>query len=112
MRKPNASGPCKTSPSWGHFTKIPKFESQKPTVICNYCGKSYLFDIKTHGTTNMPSHSKVYYKNTNNLINDQNQIVLTFSPNIVGGVDLVKINHKFNFKSCRKPLAKNIILDE
>ncbi|WJX28312.1 hypothetical protein P8452_17050 [Trifolium repens] len=39
-RKPNASGPRKTSPAWDHFTKLPDSEVANPTAACNYCGKS------------------------------------------------------------------------
>ncbi|WJX36977.1 hypothetical protein P8452_24801 [Trifolium repens] len=42
-RKPNASGPRKTSPAWDHFTKLPNSEVANPTAACNYCGKSHGF---------------------------------------------------------------------
>ncbi|WJX54164.1 hypothetical protein P8452_40078 [Trifolium repens] len=38
-RKPNASGPRKTSPAWDHFTKLPESEVADPTSACNYCSK-------------------------------------------------------------------------
>ncbi|EHA8589508.1 hypothetical protein COCNU_scaffold010363G000020 [Cocos nucifera] len=38
-RKPNANGPCKTSPAWDHFTMIPDNEVDEPTAACKYCGK-------------------------------------------------------------------------
>ncbi|WJX34461.1 hypothetical protein P8452_22573 [Trifolium repens] len=38
-RKPNASGPRKTSAAWESFTKLPESECPDPTATCNYCVK-------------------------------------------------------------------------
>lgn len=58
-RKPNASGPRTTASIWKHFTRLPENEVQDPTAACNYCGKRYLCDSKTHGTTNLNTHLKI-----------------------------------------------------
>ncbi|MCI74202.1 hypothetical protein A2U01_0095466, partial [Trifolium medium] len=41
-RKPNASGPRKTSVAWENFTKLLESECPDPTAACNFCGKRYL----------------------------------------------------------------------
>jgi hypothetical protein len=69
-RKPNASGPRKTSAAWESFTKLPESECPDPTATCNYCGKRYLCDTKSHGTTNMLVHSKICPKNPQILSRD------------------------------------------
>ncbi|KAK2384107.1 zinc finger BED domain-containing protein RICESLEEPER [Trifolium repens] len=91
-RKPNASGPRKTSPAWDHFTKLSEPEVADPTAACNYCGKRYLCDTKSHGTTNMLAHCKICTKNPNILSNDPNQRVLTLGPNGAGGLELGAAN--------------------
>jgi hypothetical protein len=101
-RKPNASGPRKTSPAWDHFTKLPESEVADPTAACNYCGKRYLCDTKSHGTTNMLAHCKICPRNPNILSNDPNQRVLTLGPNGAGGLELGAASHRFNVEFCRK----------
>ncbi|MCI05304.1 zinc finger BED domain-containing protein ricesleeper 1-like, partial [Trifolium medium] len=111
-RKPNASGPRRTSPAWDHFTKLPDIDVLEPTAACNYCGKRYLCDTKSHGTTNLLAHAKICPKNPNVLSNDPNQTVLTLGPNGVGGLALGAASHRFNVEFCRRALAKFVILDE
>jgi len=111
-RKANANGPQRTSPAWESFTIVPESESLDLQAACNYCDKRYLCDPKTHGTTNLLAHSKTCPKNPNLLSNGLNQTVLTFDPNGCGGVNLGAASHRFNVESCRKALAKFIILDE
>ncbi|KAK2450307.1 zinc finger BED domain-containing protein DAYSLEEPER [Trifolium repens] len=111
-RKPNASGPRKTSPAWDHLTKLSQSEVVDPTTACNYCGKRYLCDTKSHGTTNMLAHCKICPKNPNILSSDPNQRVLTLGPNGAGGLEFGVASHRFNVEFCRKALAKFVILDE
>jgi len=64
---------------------VTEIESIESLFACNYCGKRYHCDPKTHGTTSMLAHSKICPKDHNLLSNDPNQIVLIFDPNGVGG---------------------------
>ncbi|GAU36805.1 hypothetical protein TSUD_219080 [Trifolium subterraneum] len=105
-RKPNANGPRKTSPTWESFTKLPESECPEVTAACNYCGKRYLCDPKSHGTTNMLVHSKICPKNPQILSNDPSQTVLTL------GHTLGAASHRFNAEACKRAITKFIILDE
>ncbi|CAJ2673956.1 unnamed protein product [Trifolium pratense] len=105
-RKPNANGPRKTSPAWESFTKLPETECPEATAACNYCGKRYLCDPKSHGTTNMLVHSKICPKNPQILSNDPSQTVLTL------GHTLGAASHRFNAEACKTAISKFIILDE
>ncbi|XP_057451913.1 zinc finger BED domain-containing protein RICESLEEPER 2-like [Lotus japonicus] len=106
-RKPNASGPRTTASIWKHFTRLPENEVQDPTAACNYCGKRYLCDSKTHGTTNLNTHLKICIKYTYAISNDPSQTVL----NLASG-DLAATSLRFNVEACRKAVAMFVILDE
>lgn len=109
-RKPNASGPRRTSSIWEHFTELSKDEVSDPTASCNYCGKRYLCDSKTHGTTNLWTHLKTCPKYPYAITADPSQTVLTFPPGKSG--DLTAASLRFNAEACRRALAMFVILDE
>ncbi|KAI4350264.1 hypothetical protein L6164_004735 [Bauhinia variegata] len=112
-RKPNASGPRRTSAAWDHFDKLPDSEVSESTAACKYCGKRYLCDPKQHGTSNMLAHLKTCTKYPYAVRHDSSQSVINFTSkkgNV--GEDMIVASHKFNSEECRKALASFVIIDE
>ncbi|GAU51333.1 hypothetical protein TSUD_412800 [Trifolium subterraneum] len=101
-RKPNASGPRKTSAAWDHFIRLPN--EAVPTAACKHCHKRYLCDPKAHGTSNFLTHCKVCVKNP---LNDPKQATLIFASG-----ELVAASQRYNYEACRKAIALFVILDE
>ena len=54
----------KKSLALNHFEKV-KVDEGVTMVVCNYCKKSYLVDIKSCGTSNLLAHVTICPKNPN-----------------------------------------------
>ncbi|KAI5396728.1 hypothetical protein KIW84_062815 [Lathyrus oleraceus] len=104
-RKQNANGPRKSSPAWDYFIKLPN--EIEPVAACKHCHMEYLYDPKTHGTSNMLAHTKVCTKMPQN---DPTQTALSFAGGEGGG--LVAASQRFNLVACRKAISLFVILDE
>ena len=78
QRKPNASGSKKRALCWDHFTMVPKNEVINPIAACNYYGKRYLVDPKSHWTSNLNKHLKSCLKFPYALVFDPNKKLFGF----------------------------------
>ncbi|KAK7310074.1 hypothetical protein RJT34_07302 [Clitoria ternatea] len=104
-RKQNASSTRKRSMVWDHFEKL--VEKGLPMAKCNYCSKSYHYDPKVHGTSNLIAHLKVCPKYPYAVTNDPNQSVINFE-----GGGIIAADTRFNFEACKRAVAIFVILDE
>ena len=100
---------------WDHFT-INNCE-KNPRASCNYCGQSYVNDIKKSGTSNLWSYLQSKCRKSPHKMIDKKQKTISFdTKKDIGDGDGGKIGNlkvvKYDPESIKQALSSIIIRDE
>ncbi|KAL7207433.1 hypothetical protein ACSBR1_029396 [Camellia fascicularis] len=101
----------KSSRAWDHLYKI-KSEDGATRIVCKYCQKEYLADLKGHETSNLLSHLASCRKYPHTDVDNNGQQTLSFQSKKDGikGVNLVA--KSFSVEAARRSLVEMIVFDE
>ncbi|XP_028096035.1 zinc finger BED domain-containing protein RICESLEEPER 4-like [Camellia sinensis] len=108
-RKNESSGGRAPSSVWDHFDKVIR-EDGKRRAVCKYCFKEYMADSRTHGTSNLRSHTPNCKQFPNNDKDGQQTLSFKSKQNVEEGVEVVATS--FSFEACKRALAEMVIIDE
>lgn len=108
-RKSESSGGRAPSSVWDHFDKVIG-EDGKRRAVCKYCFKEYMADSRTHGTSNLRSHTPNCKQFPNNDKDGQQTLSFKSKQNVEEGVEVVATS--FSFEACKRALAEMVIIDE
>ncbi|XP_028053531.1 zinc finger BED domain-containing protein RICESLEEPER 2-like [Camellia sinensis] len=108
-RKSESSGGRAPSSVWDHFDKVIG-EDGKRRAVCKYCYKEYMADSRTHGTSNLRSHTPNCKQFPNN--DKDGQQTLSFKPKQNGEEGVEVVATSFSFDACKRALAEMVIIDE
>ncbi|XP_073153665.1 zinc finger BED domain-containing protein RICESLEEPER 4-like [Henckelia pumila] len=94
---------------WEHFERYEDCDGNK-RARCRYCSSNYAADSNSSGTSSLGNHMRKCTQNPHNA--ETKQAKLEFKPNS-NDVSESSLNvWRFDQESCRKALARMIIVDE
>ncbi|KAL7238995.1 hypothetical protein ACSBR2_004984 [Camellia fascicularis] len=107
-RKSESGAGRAPSTVWDHFDKVVGTNGKR-RAVCKYCKKEYMVDSRTHGTSNLRSHTPNCKEYPNRDTDGQQTLNLKPKQNEEGAEVVATI---FNFDTCKRALAEMVVIDE